>query len=80
MALWCERLGGCFGGGCDGFEDVGITAATAEVAVERRDDLFARRLLFFAEESDGGHDHAGNAVAALHALVLDEGLLDWMEV
>jgi hypothetical protein len=70
------ELSGCFGGGFDGFEQVGITAAAAEIAVERRDDLLTRWILFFAEERDGGHDHAGDAIAALHALVLDEGFLD----
>ncbi len=63
-----------------GGDDVGVGSAAADVAGHAVLHVFvggADRLL---QKSDGGHDLAGGAVAALVAVVLDEGGLHGMKI
>ena len=53
-------------------------AAAAEIAVKRLLDVAVGGLGILIEESFGGHDHPVDAVAALHGLLVNEGLLQWM--
>src|SRR5262245_20482963 len=52
--------------------------AAAEVAVERRLHLVAGRRGILPQQRRRAHQDAGNAVAALHRLLGDEGLLERM--
>ncbi len=61
-------------------DDAGMGAAAAEVVGERLLDLRLGRLLVVGEERGGLHDHAVDAVAALHRLLLDEGALHRMRL
>jgi len=53
-----------------------MRAAAAEVAGQCFFDLAVGGLGSFVEQRLGGHDHAVDAVTALHGLLVDEGLLD----
>ena len=57
-------------------EDLQMRAAAAEVMRQRRADLRLRRARVAPEQRDRRHDHAVEAVAALRALLGDEGGLD----
>ena len=67
-------------GALDGADDALMGAAAAEMPVERVDDLGARRLGVAVEQRLGGHDDAGQAVAALAGLLVEEGLLQRMQL
>src|SRR5437764_134238 len=54
--------------------------ATAEIVGERLFDLSLARVPLSAKEGGCLHDHAVDAVAALHRLLVDEGLLDGMRL
>src|SRR5918999_2754685 len=68
--------------GCahDGFDDAGMRSATAEISGQRFLDLRFGRLLVPGEEGRRFHDHAVDAVTALHRLFLNEGALNRMRV
>src|SRR5439155_26439536 len=51
----------------------------AQVALDPSSNLFVGRRRIVLEQIDGGHDHAGGAVAALQAVLLPEALLDRVE-
>ena len=53
-----------------------MSAAAAQIAGQRLFDLGVGGLGVFVEQRFGGHDHAIDAVAALHGLLVDKGLLD----
>ena len=55
-----------------------MRAAAAQISRQRFFDLAVAGLGIFIEQSFGGHDHAVDAVAALHGLLIDEGLLDFV--
>ena len=63
----------------DGFENLLIGGAAAQVASERRPGLVFRRIRHPIEQRLGGHDLPRCAEAALEAAVLDERLLDRMQ-
>lgn len=64
--------GGIFGGE-DALNNGLVSRAAAEVPVEGLADVgFGIGGEFF-----GGHDHAGGAVAALEALLIQKALLHW---
>src|SRR5260370_20674126 len=63
----------------DGGDDAVIGAAAADVAVHRADDFVLGGIALFLEEGEGGHDHAGGAVGALHGTGVEEGLLERVE-
>src|SRR5665647_2804909 len=65
-----------FGREIDGAIDLGVIGATAEVPGQGPLDLIERRARVLLEERRRGHEEAGGAVAALVAVLLDEGLLD----
>ena len=56
-------------------DDVLVTGAATQIAVERVADLSVRRLRVLGEQVGGGHDHAGRAEAALQPVLFPEGLL-----
>ena len=64
----------------DRAHDPHVRSAAAEVAVQRRANLRARRLLVARDERRGRHDHPVDAVAALRGLLVDERLLDRMRL
>ena len=59
-----------------GFQDAHMRAAAAEMRLERAPDLAIGRLHVLLQQRLGAHHHAGDAIAALGGLFLDEGLLD----
>src|SRR5438445_8352165 len=61
-------------------DDAQMRAAAAKVVRQLGFDLLFRRLRVALQQGGGLHDHAVDAVAALHGLLLDEGLLDWMRI
>ncbi len=65
----------------DGLDNVGIRATAADVATHAFADFGGREQLTggFCEESDGGHDLAGRAIATLEAIELKKGFLHGME-
>src|SRR5207237_338294 len=55
--------------------DAGVGTAAADVSRHRRVDVGVRRVRFRREQRGGGHDLARLAVAALHDLHVQPGLL-----
>ena len=68
------------GGALDRLDDAGMRPAAAEIVRERLLDLRLGRLLVLGEEGGRLHDHAVDAVAALHGLLVDEGPLHRMRL
>src|SRR6266852_8338202 len=64
------------GGALHRAHDAEMGSAAAEIVRQLRFDLQFRRLWVVREQGSGLHDHAVDAVAALHGLLVDEGLLD----
>src|SRR5580658_3282356 len=62
----------------NGFDDLGVSAATADVAVHVLDDLLACRLWILSQEFGRLHDLPRLAVAALRDLMGDPRFLQWM--
>src|SRR2546425_4450772 len=60
----------------DRADDPRMGPAATEVAGERLLDLAFGWIRLAVEERLGGHDHAVDAVAALHGLLLDESFLE----
>ena len=56
-----------------------VTSASAKMAGELFSDLVARVGLAGVQHGHGTHDDAGDAKAALHRELVDEGLLDGVE-
>ncbi len=63
-------------GQLDRVDDLDVAGATAEVAAERALHLGAGGVRVGLEQLGGGHDHAGDAEAALHGPGQHERLLD----
>src|SRR5665213_1756555 len=64
----------------DGFDDVMIARATANIAVELfADGVLVQLVAAAAHDIERGHDHAGRAVTTLQAVMLAEGLLHRMQ-
>ena len=59
--------------------DARISSAAAEIALERAPDIGFTGVRSLLQQAYAGEDHAGRAVAALHGVGLDEGLLQGME-
>src|SRR5262245_4840965 len=64
----------------DRADDAQMRAAAAKVVHERRLDLVLARLRIRLEERRSLHDHAVDAIAALHGLLVDERLLQPMRL
>src|SRR3989442_6528179 len=64
----------------DRADDPRMGPAATEVAGERLLDLAFGRIRLAVEERLGGYDHAVDAVAALHGLLLDESFLERVRV
>src|SRR6516165_10161554 len=70
----------CFCAGRDRLDDVVVARATTEVAFELVSDGAVVEIVALAiDHVDGGHDHAGRAVAALEAMMLAEGFVHGMQ-
>ncbi len=67
------------GGALYGVEDVWIAAAPTKIAIERLDDLVTRWVRVGAKQGYGSQNHPGHAVATLHGVFVDEGLLDGVQ-
>src|SRR5437762_3034083 len=67
-------------GSLNRLNDLGVTRAAAEIARERKPNLFLRGVLVFVQKRLGHHQHARRAVAALRAAFLNECLLHGMQV
>jgi hypothetical protein len=59
-----------------GLENGRVAATSAEIAVHAFDKFRVAGLGVFLKESDGGHDHARGAVAALECAFVEECLLN----
>jgi hypothetical protein len=57
-----------------------MRAAPAQIPGERILDVGLARLAVFSKEGGRLHDHAVDAVAALHGLLLDEGALQRVQI
>src|SRR5215469_18323953 len=64
----------------DGGNDIGVSAAAADVSGHGVLDVFVCRADGLFEQRHGAHDLAACAVAALVAVVLDEGGLHGVEI
>src|SRR5579885_1023687 len=63
-----------FGAGGNGFDDVVVARAAADIAVELlADGLLVEVVALAAHDIERGHDHARRAIAALQAVVLADG-------
>src|SRR5262245_16179632 len=60
-------------------KDLAIAGATAEIAAQRRLGLSKIGSGVLVEQLGAGHQHAGDAVAALYCAALDKSLLERME-
>src|ERR1700716_2229757 len=63
----------------DRLDDVVVTGAAAEVALEPQSDLVLRRVGVALEQLLRRHDHAGRAEPALGAMLVPERLLEGMQ-
>ena len=63
------------GGFLDRRDDIAVAGAAAEIAGDRFFDLLVGRITIFLQQTVGGHQHAGRAVAALHRVVFPKRLL-----
>src|SRR4051794_26128176 len=68
------------GSALDRAHDAQVGAAAAQIVGERLLDVAVRGVAVPVEQLLGHHDHAIDAVAALHRLLVDEGLLDRMRL
>src|SRR5215213_10073878 len=64
----------------DGADDAVVAAAATQMAVERAANLGFGRPRIAIEQVGRHNDHAAGAVAALRGLLVDEGLLQWMQL
>ena len=76
----CAAAGSCAdfivaGGAAHGGEDAHVRAAAAEVGAHVLADLLVRGCRIASQQRLRAHDHAGDAVAALRRLLVDEGPL-----
>jgi hypothetical protein len=62
--------------GCD---DVGVGPATADVSAHAFPNISVMRAAGFVEQSDGGHDLPGRAIAALIGVICEKRRLHWMQ-
>src|ERR1700760_3526924 len=69
-------------GGCpkDGFDDVLVAGAAAQVAGQRPAHVLLRRIRVLLEQGGGGHHHARGAEPALQAVLLPEALLQRVQL
>src|SRR5262245_31173610 len=68
--------GGRLGGLDDGGDHLRVAGAPAEVARDAVANLFLARAWILGEQGGGGHEHAGNAEAALGHTQAHEGVLE----
>src|SRR5207249_9800778 len=62
-------------GSLNRLNDLGVTRAAAEIARERKPNLFLRGASVFVQKRLGHHQHARRAVAALRTAFVNECLL-----
>ncbi len=62
----------------NGVEDLAVAGAAADIPAQRGLDLIEAGIGALVEQLRAGHQHARDAVAALHRSVGDEGLLEWV--
>src|SRR5437588_11108249 len=67
------------GGARDRVDDLGVARAAAQIARDGAADLLARGRRMVSEEGVRGHDHPGDAEAALNAALGHERLLQGVE-
>src|SRR5215813_6943440 len=73
---WSASLPACLRGLLDRFTNAHIGAAATDIAGHRRVDVGIAGMRVAREQRRSGHDLAGLAVAALHDLAIEPGLLD----
>src|SRR5262245_30845166 len=77
MALLLTQL---YGRVLNGFDDVHVAGASAQVSGNGLADLGLARARVARQKRHAGHHHARGAVAALQAVLLPEALLDGMQL
>src|SRR4051794_26352529 len=65
--------------GENGVEDLAVAGAAADISAQRGLDLVDAGARLLVEQLRAGHQHAGDAEAALHRRVGDKGLLERVE-
>src|ERR1700730_16272557 len=71
--------GSTSGGIRDGFKDLHVACAAAEIAAEAFADFFERGPRLFVEQMQGRDNHTWSANAALRATTVEEGLLQHLQ-
>src|SRR5215470_13130298 len=64
----------------DSADDAVVASAATQIAGERAANLGFGRLRIALEQVGRRNDHAAGAIAALRGLLVDEGLLQWMQL
>src|SRR4029077_10002232 len=83
VSMFGSPSSGFHGGICSALyraDDPQVSAATADVTVQRPLDIGDRRMGILVEQGLGAHDHAVHAIAALRCLLLDERRLHRMRM
>lgn len=70
---------GTVGGGAYGGDDARVTAAPADVAVQRLPHGLVVGISVARQQIDGAHQHSGRAIATLDGALVHELLLDRMQ-
>src|SRR6185312_13679834 len=60
-------------------DDVGVGATAADVAAHPLSDLRRRTRVLLVDTPDAGDDLTRRAVSALEGVLVDEGLLEWVQ-
>src|ERR1700686_4881924 len=66
-------------GNLHGRDDARVSPAAANIALQRAPDVGFTGMRSLLQQAHARHDHSGRAVAALHGVSLDEGLLQGMK-
>ena len=64
----------------DRLDEVGISATPAQIPIKPLNDFISIRGSVFPQQRHRRQDHAGDTIAALHGLLVDERLLNRMQL
>ena len=78
-AILCTSLAHFLSGVLICLDYVHLACAATQVAGDRVTDFVVSWIVVLLQEGVSGHQHAGRAVAALEAVLLEESVLQWMQ-